>query len=156
MASIFDKVKLSPAQLRSAAGRRFDDTDALRKTGENARANGVFYLGGFVIECLLKARLLERFPSMQAAKSSDGMSPQDREIFNLIYRWHDLDDMLPHLPDVESAMLRADQREGTQRLKRLKEICARWNIFARYFPRSEKMHAAVVFLDHVKEIRPWL
>ena len=28
MSSIFDKVKLSPAQLRSAAGRRFDDAEA--------------------------------------------------------------------------------------------------------------------------------
>ena len=58
---IFLKVRLRPTQLRTVAERRFDDAVALRQTGKNARANGAIYLGGFAIECLLKARLLEDF-----------------------------------------------------------------------------------------------
>jgi len=36
--------------LRTVADRRFDDADALRQTGRNARANGAMYLGRFVEE----------------------------------------------------------------------------------------------------------
>ena len=69
---IFQKVRLRPTQLRTVANRRFGDAEALRETGQNARANGVMYLGGFVIECLLKAQLLERFRWLQSAGSPQG------------------------------------------------------------------------------------
>src|SRR6266853_3568211 len=101
MRDIFDKVKLSPAQLRTVAQRRFDDADYLRKSGDNARANGVFYLGGFVIECLLKAKLLELRPSMQRAVSTETMSEKDRRLWSLIFRSHDLGEMLARVPALE-------------------------------------------------------
>ena len=41
--------------MATVAERRFDDAAALRATNENARANGVAYLCGYVIEILLKA-----------------------------------------------------------------------------------------------------
>lgn len=60
--SIFAKTKLTPSQLRTVAERRFADARCLLKSGENERANGAMYLAGFVIECHLKACLLEVHP----------------------------------------------------------------------------------------------
>jgi hypothetical protein len=49
--SIFTRpAMLKPSTMKTVAERRFDDAAALRDTGRNARANGVAYLAGFVIE----------------------------------------------------------------------------------------------------------
>lgn len=96
--TIFEKVKLRPAQLRTVADRRLDDADALRKTGKNARANGAMYLGGLVVECLPKAKLLERFPWLQKAGSPEGRTSQEKRVWSLCYRSHDLDEILARLP----------------------------------------------------------
>jgi len=79
--TIFDKLRLiRPTQLRTVADRRFGDADSLRRTGRNARANGAMYLGGFVIECPLKALLLEKFPWLQSATSPDGRTKAERHL----------------------------------------------------------------------------
>lgn len=65
MAGIFERqIKLKPSALVTVAERRFDDAEALCRTGENARANGAAYLAGFVIEILLKARLVKEFEAI--------------------------------------------------------------------------------------------
>src|SRR5215213_3907353 len=133
---IFDKRRLTPAQLRTVAQRRFEDAEYLRKSNDNARANGVFYLGGFVIECLLKAKLLERYPSMRSADSSEQMSVQDKRIWKLIYRSHDLLRMLPYLPELQRDLVTKDKRHGKDRLGDLRGICENWTIFARYSPKT--------------------
>jgi hypothetical protein len=156
MEDIFRRELLKPSQLRSVARRRFEDAEWLRKSGENARANAVFYLGGFVIECLLKARMLERYPSMQRARSTEGMSDQDRVVWRLIYRSHDLREMLRRLPELQQQIGAADRREGARRLEKLNSLCQRWTIFARYSPRTETMKAAELFLGVIKDLRPWL
>lgn len=74
--TIFDRLRLRPSQLRTVVDRRFDDAETLRRTGENARANGAIYLGGFVIECLLKAKLLEEFPWLGGTRRPDGLGPE--------------------------------------------------------------------------------
>lgn len=67
--SIFDKQSTAkPSAMRTVAERRYGDAEALRKTGENERANGVAYLSGFVIEILLKALLIEGHPSIARRK----------------------------------------------------------------------------------------
>lgn len=156
MAEIFEKRRLVPRQLRTVADRRYGDAEYLRQSGQNARANGVFYLGGFVIECLLKARLLDQYPSMQTAFSTQGLSSSDQALWLLIYRSHDLDEMLGYLPDIERKLAAADQIDGAGRQRKLKTICAEWSIFARYSPHSETMKAAEDFLDNIKELRSWL
>ena len=156
MTDIFDKIRLTPRQLRTVAQRRFEDADYLRRSGDNARANGVFYLGGFVIECLLKARMLERYRSMQRAVSPDRMSEQDGRIWYLIYRSHDLNAMLRHLPDLRATLIDADRKEGTQRWSALAGICRRWTIFARYSPQTRKMKDAEDFLNQIRELKQWL
>lgn len=156
MADIFGKIRLTPRQLRTVAQRRFEDAGYLRGSGNNARANGVFYLGGFVLECLLKALLLERYPSMQRVASPDALAESERRVWSLIYRSHDLGQMLRHLPEVRRALAAADEREGTHRLETLNSICARWTIFARYSPRMERMKEAETFLDNIGELKEWL
>ena len=59
------KRHLGPTQARTVANRRLGDAQALVDTGENTRANGAIYLGGIVIDCLLKARLMEKFPFLR-------------------------------------------------------------------------------------------
>ena len=93
--NIFQKVRLHPTQLRTVADRRFADADVLRKTGKNTRANGSMYLGGFVIECLLKAMLLERYPWLQTAGSPQVRGKDDQYLWSLCYRSHDLDEYWP-------------------------------------------------------------
>lgn len=64
MSEIFKPLTdLRPSQLIAVADRRFDDAVALSETGDNARANGVQYLAGLVIEISLKAELVRQHPS---------------------------------------------------------------------------------------------
>jgi hypothetical protein len=156
MADIFARRHLSPAQARTVAQRRFEDAEWLRKSNDNARANGVFYLAGIVIECLLKAALLERHPDMQRAVAQDTLSSSGRRVWSLIYRLHGLDEMPAFLPDLQKRLAEKDAKERTNLLRTLKSICARWTIFARYSPKSEVMKNAADFLDQVRELKEWL
>lgn len=156
MLPIFQKQRLRPAQLRTVADRRYDDADALRQTGRNARANGAIYLGGFVLECALKAKLLEKFPWLQSAGSPEGRSKRDREIWSLCYRQHDLDAILARLPELAARISSCEQRSSNHLLQSLKSLCAQWTIYARYSPQNADIDDARDFLDQVKELKPWL
>ena len=156
MGKIFRREPLRPSQLRTVAQRRLEDAEWLRKSGDNARANAVFYLGGFVIECLLKAKMLERYRSMQHARSPESMSEADREVWRLIYRSHDLEEMLDRLPETRQRIAKADVIGGTQRLAALRTMCQQWTIFARYSPRAQTMAEAEAFLRRIKDVMPWL
>lgn len=153
---IFLKVRLRPTQLRTVADRRFGDADALRRTRKNARANGAVYLGGFVIECLLKAKLLEKFAWLQSAGSSEGRSKTDRYLWSLCYQLHDLDAILAKLPEVQQRVSSLEQRGSNRLTQSLKSICADWTVYARYSPRSVDIDDADTFLDQIKELMPWL
>ena len=156
MSDIFARTRLTPTQARTVADRRLDDAECLRKTGDNARANGVFYLGGLVVDCLLKAALLERHPEVESPLEVEHLSAGGRHVRNLIFRSHALDEMLQYLPDLVERPDRLDAREGTRRLPKLRNLCATWSIFARYSPRSETMAHASQFLDAVRELKAWL
>jgi len=154
--TIFKKIRLRPAQLRTVADRRFDDADALRQTGRNARANGAMYLGGFVIECLLKAKLLERFRWLQSAASAEGCDKYDRHLWSLCYRWHDLDELLAQLPEIQDHLSRMEQRDSGRLNASLKSICAQWTVYARYSPYNADIDDARKFLDQIQELKSWL
>jgi hypothetical protein len=153
---IFKKVRLRPTQLRTVADRRFDDAEALRKTDQNARANGAMYLGGFVLECLLKARLLERFPWLQNAGSAEGRSISDKRLWSLCYRSHDLDEILDKIPEVIDKLTRMEGRESGRLVQSLKSVCGQWTIFARYSPYTADIDDAQTFLEQIKELKSWL
>jgi hypothetical protein len=155
MASIFDKVRLKPTQLRTVADRRFADADALRKTRENARANAVMYLGGFVLECLLKARLLETYRWLQTRGPT---TVDEARLWSLCYRSHDLAGILASLPDLSRQLAEQDLRHGgrARLLPTLDMLCAEWTVHARYSPRDEVMETASVFLSRIRELKEWL
>ena len=100
--TIFEKqASLKPSAMRTVAERRFDDAEALRKTKDNVRANGVAYLVGFVIEILLKAKLVEKFSRI--AKTPQHLVKDDeREVWSLIWRRHDLDAMLLKMTELQA------------------------------------------------------
>jgi hypothetical protein len=155
-ATIFQKVRLCPSQLRTVANRRFEDADALCGIGKNIHANGAIYIGGFVIECLLKAKLLERFPWLQNARLPQERNRNDQYIWSLCYRSHDLDEILAKLPEIITRLSQLEQRGSDRLVQALKSICSQWTIYARYSPYNADIDDARIFLDQIKELKSWL
>lgn len=154
--SIFDKVKLRPAQLRTVADRRFADAAYLRASRQYERANGAMYLAGFTIECLLKAALLDRFPWLQSAGSAHGRPKAEQRLWSLCYRSHNLEELLDHLPDLSHRLEELEARGYPTLQRHLRAICALWTIFARYSPQFATIKDASEMLDRIKELKPWL
>jgi hypothetical protein len=155
MGKIFERQRLTGSQLQTVADRRFSDAQYLESSGSNARANGVFYLGGFVIECLLKARLVEEYPTILSVRDPGSLSKPDREIWDLVFRSHDLDAMLARLPSLTRKMS-TSRMGGSDALATLRKICGQWTIFARYSTHTETMEHASRFLGSIKELKKWL
>ena len=153
MSSIFDKAKLTQRQLRTVADRRFADAEALRKTNRNRHANGAMYLGGFVIECLLKAKLLEKYTWLRTVRAPDGRPRREQRLWSLVYRLHSLDEILGWLPEITQRLVAAGQGRLVQNLK---NICSRWTVFARYSPKTGEMSEARKFLDQIRELKTCL
>jgi len=137
------------------ADRRFDDAQALRATELNARANGAIYLGGFVIECLLKAMLVDKFRWLQNSSYPANRSEEEKRIWWLCHRSHDLEAILSYLPEVREKLSRGEQRGAPRLSQSLKSVCT-WTIFARYSPSTADIDDARIFLDQVRELRSWL
>jgi len=154
--SIFEKARLRPSQIRTVAERRYGDARCLHRSGDNERANGAMYLGGLVLECLLKAKLLEYSPWLQSAGHADVGPEHERHLWALCYRSHDLEDILAELPSVIERVRLLEQRGHPHLAQSLQTICARWTIFARYSPRMAKMAEAEEFLDRIGELKEWL
>jgi hypothetical protein len=156
MGSIFEKQgSLKPSAMATVAERRFVDAETLRKTDENARANGVAYLVGFVVEILLKARLVQRFAAI-AKKPLSKVTDDEREVWSLIWRRHDLESMLDQMPELEAALKKRGERDGTDYAADLKKICATWTIQARYSPHTIRMDEAAEMLERVRALKELL
>jgi len=156
VAGIFTKVRLRPSQLRTIADRRFGDAQCLCDSRQNERANGAMYMAGFVIEILLKSRLMEKYPWLQTTRSPEKLSSSDRALWSLCYRSHDLAGLLEQLSEIRQ-ILKLREPHGSERLWRiLKSICARWSVFARYSPQSTRMTEADEFVRQIKEIKECL
>lgn len=153
--SIFQKRRLSPGQFHAIAELRYDDAICLLDSGENARANGAMYLGGFVIECMLKARLLSLHPNLQNAIDPAALSTQDRRILSLLFS-HDLEGLLDNLPEIERRLKQKRDSSGQRLLLALRAICGQWTIYARYSTRVEKISVARKFMSDIGEVKPWL
>lgn len=153
---IFDKEpQLRPLTMAAVAERRFGDAEALSRTDENARANGVAYLVGFVIEILLKARLVAKYRSI-ARKRQHEVPDSERDVWRLIWRQHDLDGMLDRMPELEAALKWRGERDGRDHLAELKKVCATWTIQARYSPRTITMAEAREWLERVRSLKELL
>ena len=154
--AIFEKQKLSTNALRTVADRRFGDAVALRDTNKNERANGAMYLAGFVIECLLKAQMLIEHSWLRNASQAALKTDDQRELYSLCYRSHDLDEIFAHLPNLRAAMDTRAQQGRRRPSDLLKEVCAAWSILARYSPRSADINEAKEFLEKVRELRGYI
>jgi HEPN domain-containing protein len=141
--------------MATVAERRFDDAEALIKTGDNARANGAAYLAGFVVEILLKARLIRKFPQI-ARKRQHEVTDPERRVWRLIWKAHDLDGMLVQLSSLEVALRSRGDRDGIDYLEDLKTICGTWTIQARYSPRTMLIGDAREILERVRRLKELL
>lgn len=154
--SIFDKqASLKPSAMKTVAERRFDDAEMLRKTNDNARANGAAYLVGFVIEILLKAKLVEKY-SVIAKLPRHAVKDDQREIWSLIWRQHDLEGMLSQLPELEAYLKTKGERDKYDYVGQLKKLCATWTIQARYSSRMMPMAEAADLLERVRALKELL
>jgi len=156
MTTIFDRVKLTPDRLRTAADRRFEDAQYLLGSGKNKHANGVYYLGGFVLACRLKAAALGRYPWLQNLSPSEqaSLSRDDQRLYDLCYRRHDLEGLLAYLSNLKQHLWEVDPSGRLYRS--LQAGCSQWTIFARYSPQQAKIAQARVFLDQIRELKKWL
>jgi hypothetical protein len=145
---IFAKARLTPGQWRAVAERRFADACCLRDSGQQERANGAIYMAGFVIECLLKALLLERHPNLGKPVDRAKLSDSDREVHELLYS-HELDDMLEFVPEIE-------RKFSVVGWRKFNGLCAEWTIHARYSPANAKLDDARQYLETVEEVKKWL
>jgi hypothetical protein len=153
---IFSKeAVLKPSAMETVAERRFEDADALRRTRDNARANGVAYLAGFVIEILLKANLIRKFPAI-ARKRQHEVASAEIEIWRLIWKQHDLEGMLSQMAELEAGLLKRGERDSRDYVAELKKICATWTIQARYSSRTIMMTEAAELLRRVRGLKELL
>lgn len=151
---IFAKnARVRPSQLIAVAERRFGDAEALCRTGENARANGAQYLCGIVIEILLKAQLMRLYPAAVGKRQHQLNDNAERSIWGLVWRSHDLAEMLDHLRDLEAAIKKRGDRAGRPYLRWLKGICEAWTIHARYSTMTSTIDQAQEMLDQVRELK---
>jgi hypothetical protein len=150
---IFAKQALvRPSQLLAVAERRFADAAALCATGENARANGAQYLAGITLDILLKAQLMRQHPVV-GRKRSHEVEDADRLVWSLIWRSHDLADMLGQLPDLVAAVSTRGEEDGKPYLQWLYSICSVWTVFVRYSTRTSTMADAREMLERVRELK---
>lgn len=153
MADIFAKnLSAKPTQPAAVAERRFGDAEALCKTGENARANGAMYLAGLVIDILLKAQLMRQYPEV-ARKRPHEVTEGERRIWSLIWRSHDLAEMLEQHPSLAAAVAKLGEQAGRPYLTWLNQICGTWTIFVRYSSLTTEMEDARVMLERVRVLK---
>lgn len=120
-------------QLITKSDQWFDDTQFVYRA---ERLSAALYLGGFVLECLLKAALWER-------------RTEDR-VRNLLFS-HDLSGLLEANTDLASTM-RADPLGRYEQFVKLSS----WTVRFRYNPKRIDPEDARIFLDRLKEVRAWL
>lgn len=154
--SIFKRVDLSAQQIRMVAQRRYEDAKFLLNTGSNARMNAAMYLGGFALECLLKARLLDKYSFLKRSVPTPLAAKDQAKLRGLIYQSHDLATMVDSLPELVKSLQRRDKEYQTNLAATLTQVCGEWTIFARYSPKNATQAEARRFLERIEELRKWL
>jgi HEPN domain-containing protein len=110
---------------------RFVDARVLLK---QKRYNGAVYLGGYIIECLLKAAICVQLR---------------RDTLPGEYRTHELGRLL------RSSGLMQDLRSDAILLVRYSTV-EEWNVEIRYRGAQCNVQEATKFLDAVKEVQQWI
>jgi len=114
---------------------RYRDAQALQRAEP---WGGAIYLGGYVVECLLKARVLKR----------RGSSDLPREY------WHH--DLL-RLMDVSGAAWEIGLSHNAAVQDQMRLITGTWDVTMRYgSTQFSDRHKAKQFLEAVRKVRRWL
>lgn len=121
-------------QLATCSDQWFKDVEFLCRQTKRYRA--ALYLGGFVIECLLKAALWER--------------RWEKRVRGLLFS-HDLTALLEVNPRLAKA-LRSDRQNRYEQFVRL----STWTVKVRYNPKPVRQEDAGDFMRRLKEVRQWL
>jgi len=74
-------------------------------------------------------------------------------IWSLIYRSHDLEEMLSRLPQVQAMVIKREEREGRPYWSHLRGLCSEWTIYARYSTQTSQLSAAREMLRRVRELK---
>jgi hypothetical protein len=111
-------------------------------------------LADYVIECLLKGRLLEKHPWLDGLKRDDPRikDKTKRRLLGLCYS-HNLGLLLAELPGVEKSV---ESQGGMSGLVALKSVCSTWTIFARYSPTQGDSRYAASFVQDIQRLSRWL
>ena len=129
-----------------ASRHRLDDAQALF---EKKRWRGCMYLAGYSVECLLKAKLMQRFRCWTLEDLEDELHRRKLLRRGRSILTHELELLLRLLGGVER--LRSDT-EGADRLDLINKWVPAW----RYSPDLADRDAAAVFLSAVQELRTWI
>jgi len=126
---------------RQAALARLAEAEYL----EEAHPAGAIYLGGYVVECMLKWAICQRQGTIYLEDLPDSKLPERLTGA----RGHDLDFLL----EVSGLrpLLELDKELG----KDFNKILF-WNVALRYKPDKGDVRAAIQFLAKVRELRHWL
>jgi hypothetical protein len=152
---IFERTRLTAGQLRAVAEKRLGDARCLLASRDNGRCAGACYLAGFVIECLLKALILERRPGLGRNVDPARLPSADRYVLDLLYS-HNLPALLDLLPEARVKLTVVSGQDDRAIWLKLNALCAEWTIFARYSPRDASRADAERFVNDVGEVKPWL
>ncbi|MGD2110216.1 MAG: hypothetical protein PVI86_12610 [Phycisphaerae bacterium] len=120
-----------PSQLVTKSDQWYDDARFLHRSKRYAAA---MYLGGFVVECLLKRALWGR-----------RSEPAVRKLF---FASHDLAELLDANKDLASRM----QADRTRAYDQFVQLTS-WTVRFRYNPRKPHADDARVFMRRLKETR---
>lgn len=131
----------TPANLEArlfyrAATQRLEDADYLLKGN---RTTGAIYLGGYSVECILKALIIVSSPK----KKTRDILGEFRGV-----RAH-------HFDWLRSQYLQTGASPIPSQLTRPLAIVNGWSTALRYQPGSRKRKEAVAFLDAAKQIVAW-
>jgi hypothetical protein len=95
---------------------------------------------------------MRQYP-VTARKRQHEVTAPERHVWSLIWRSHDLGEMLAQLPDLTIALRKRGQRAGKPYLDWLRGICGVWTVYVRYSTKTSTMDEARAMLDRVRELK---
>jgi hypothetical protein len=130
--------------LRKAAFKRLRDARALLRGGkENAR--GAAYIGGYAVECKLKAIALEVFDCWNLDQLAAKWRVREHDVYT-----HGLEAILRHLPIYNKF------RASPIWAKHFASHVNTWRVHWRYDPHDWPTGKAEAFLLSVEEVYNWI
>jgi len=129
---------------RRAAVRRKADAWALLRKGGAEHTGGAVYLGGYAVECKIKAVAMERFVCWTLEELAFRWKVTEDAVFS-----HGLDAFLRRLG-------LTDKSKAAEAWPDYRDHVAKWRPSRRYSPNNWPVEEAEVFLNAVERVYAWL